>query len=83
MKCLESIPRGTRPVGYGMIGFNIGVRASRVSVIVFEDPRILRGRPNSRLRYEWRVPLSRSYRTLTGRFSDGTVSRHFVPGYLN
>jgi hypothetical protein len=35
-------PRGTRPVGYGMIGFNIGARASRVGLIVFEDPRIPR-----------------------------------------
>ena len=66
-----------------MVGFDIGVRASRASVIVFEDPRIPRGQPNSRLRYEWRVPLSRSHRTLTGRFSDGTVSRHFVPGCLH
>jgi hypothetical protein len=43
-------PRESRPVGYGMIVGN--PRTCAISVIGFGDPRIARGRANSRLRYE-------------------------------
>jgi hypothetical protein len=76
-------PKGSRPVGYGMIVGNPRTCASTISVIGFGDPRIARGRADSRLRYEQASGCPRIIPYPDGTVLMWHVSKHFVPGYLH